>query len=179
MNPRRLLDQLYRGAAYLAAGFVFAIFAIMVGASVMREFGMRTGGTDDLVAWFCAAAGFLAMAHTFRRGDFVRVALLLERLSERRARQFEIVALLIGTVFVAFLTWAAALFVYESWDFGDMANGLIPIPLWIPQASFVLGTVLLLAAIVEELICALRGRRPSYLVAAEERHARGDFSEDI
>lgn len=179
MTARRLLDALYDGAAYLAAGFVFAIFTVMVGASLMRELGMRTGGTDDLVAWFCAAAGFLAMAHTFRRGDFVRVGLLLERLGERRAHQCEIIALLIGTLFMAFLSFAAILFVHESWDFGDMANGLIAIPLWIPQSSFVFGTLLLLAAIVEELALVLRGRRPSYVVAAEERHARGDFTEDI
>jgi TRAP-type C4-dicarboxylate transport system permease small subunit len=179
VNPRRLLDTLYDGAAYLAAAFVFAIFAVMIGATVLRELGMRTGGTDDLVAWFCAAAGFLAMAHTFRHGDFVRVVLLLDRLGERRARQFEIVALVIGSLFVAFLAWAAVLFVYESWDFGDMANGLIAIPLWIPQSSFVVGTLLLLAAIVEELVSVMRGQRPSYVVAAEERHARGDFSEDI
>jgi TRAP-type C4-dicarboxylate transport system permease small subunit len=179
VNPRRLLDALYDGAAYLAAAFVFAIFAIMIGSSVMRELGMRTGGTDDLVAWSCAAAGFLAMAHTFRHGDFVRVVLLLDRLGERGTRRFEIVALAIGSLFVAFLAWAAALFVHESWDFGDMANGLIPIPLWIPQSSFVFGTLLLLAAIVEELISVVRGQRPSYVVAAEERHARGDFSEDI
>jgi TRAP-type C4-dicarboxylate transport system permease small subunit len=151
----------------------------MVGASVMRELGLRTGGTDDLVAWFCAAAGFLAMAHTFRRGDFVRVELLIDRLGERRARQVEVLALLIGALFVAFLTWAAGLFVYESWDFGDIANGLVPIPLWIPQSSFVLGAVLLLAAIVEELIAVLHGRRPSYVVAVAERHARGDFTEDL
>ncbi len=179
MSPRRLLDTLYDGAAYLAGAFVFAIFAIMIVSTIMREAGLRTGGTDDLVAWSCAAAGFLAMAHTFRRGDFVRVVLLLDRLSERRARQFEIAALLVGTAFVAYLAWAAMLFVHESWDFGDMANGLIPIPLWIPQSSFVLGTLLLCAALVEELVAVLRGERPSYVVAVEERHARGDFTEDV
>lgn len=179
MRLRRVLDALYDGAGYLAGGFVFAIFAVMIGGSALRELGFRTGGTDDLVAWFCAAAGFLAMAHTFRRGDFVRVVLLIEHAGKRRARHLEIVALVIATLFVGFLTFAGALFVYESWEFHDMANGLIAIPLWIPQSSFVVGTLLLLAAIVEELIGVLRGHRPSYVLAAEERHARGDFSEDV
>jgi len=179
VSLRRLVDALYDGAGYLAGGFVFLIFAVMVGASVMRVLGMRTGGTDDIVAWCCAAAGFLAMAHTFRRGDFVRVTLLLDRLSPSRARQFEIASLVIGTAFVAYLTFASAMFVYESWDFGDMANGLVPIPLWIPQSSFVAGSVLLLLAILEELIGVLRGGRPRYVVAVEERHARGDFTEDV
>jgi TRAP-type C4-dicarboxylate transport system permease small subunit len=179
MTPRRVLDRLYDGAGWLAAAFVFAIFAIMVGSSVMRALGMRTGGTDDLVAWFCAAAGFLAMAHTFRHGDFVRVVLLLDRLSARWGRRIEVAALVVGTASVGFLAWAAAIFVYESWDFGDIANGMIAIPLWIPQSSFVLGTLLLFAAFVEELVTVLRGGRPSYAVAIEARHARGDFTEDL
>jgi TRAP-type C4-dicarboxylate transport system permease small subunit len=176
---RRLLDVLYDGAAYLAGAFVFAIFAVMIGGTVLRELGMRTGGTDDLVAWMCAAAGFLAMAQTFRHGDFVRVTLLLDRLSPATGRRVEIVALVIGTASVAYLAYAAAIFVYESWDFGDMANGLIAIPLWIPQSSFVVGTLLLLLAFVDELVTVLRGGRPSYVVAVEERHARGDFTEDV
>lgn len=179
MNVRRAFDALYDAAAYLAAAFVFAIFAIMIGSSAMRMLGMRTGGTDDIVAWCCAAAGFLAMAHTFRHGDFVRVVLLLDRLSPRTAQRMEVIALVIGTAGVAFLAYAAMIFVYESYDFGDMANGLVAIPLWIPQSSFVLGTLLLLAAFVEELVGVLRGQRPSYVVAVEERHARGDFSEDV
>jgi TRAP-type C4-dicarboxylate transport system permease small subunit len=151
----------------------------MIGASAMRILGLPTGGSDDIVAWCCAAAGFLAMAHTFRRGDFVRVVLLIDRLDVRRRRAFEIVALTIAAAFVAYLLWAAAQFVYESWDFHDMANGMIAIPLWIPQSSFVLGVFLLLVAVIDELVTVLKGGRPAYEVAIEERHARGDFSEDI
>jgi len=176
---RRVLRALYDGAAYLAAAFIVAIFAIMIGGSAMRLLGVSTGGSDDLVAWCCAAAAFLAMAHTFRRGDFVRVMLLLDKLGARRRHAFEVGALAVAAVFCGYLAWAAAYFVYESWSFNDYANGLIAVPLWIPQSSFVVGTILLLAAVVEELVAALRGRKPSYAIAVEERHARGDFSEDI
>ena len=176
---RRALDFAYDAAAYLAAAFVFAIFAVMVGGSAMRMVGLKTGGSDDLVAWCCAAAGFLAMAHTFRRGDFVRVTLLLERFEGPRRRIVEIACLAIATAFVGYLTWAAVSFVYDSWDFNDMANGLIAIPLWIPQASFAIGAILLFVAVVDELVTVLRGGRPAYEIAIEERHARGDFTEDV
>ena len=179
MTLRRILHAFHEGAAYLAAAFIFAIFAIMIGSTVMRALGMQTGGTDDLVAWFCAAAGFLAMAHTFRRGDFVRVLLLLERLDTRRRRGFEIAALCVAATFCAYLVWAAVSFVYESWAFHDMANGMIAIPLWIPQSSFVAGTLLLLAAVVEELVAVIRGEEPAYIIATKERHAKGDYSEDL
>jgi len=60
-----------------------------------------------------------------------------------------------------------------------MANGLLVIPLWVPQMSFVAGALLFFLAVVDELLRVLRGSKPVYVTAAEERHARGDFSEDI
>ena len=93
---RRFLNFLYDAAGTLAAFFVFAIFAVMIGGTVMRELGLRTGGSDDLVAWFCAASAFLAMAHTFRWGDFVRVTLLLENLGPRTRHAFEIASLAVA-----------------------------------------------------------------------------------
>jgi TRAP-type C4-dicarboxylate transport system permease small subunit len=176
---RRVLDFLYDAAGYLAAFCVFAIFAVMIGQTALRELGLRSGGGDDLVAWCCAASAFLAMAHTFRRGDFVRVQLLLEHLGPGARRAAELASLAAAACFCGYLAFWASRFVYESWLFHDMANGLIAIPLWIPQSSFVLGTLLLFVAVVDELVVVIKGGRPSYEIAIEERHARGDFSEDV
>ena len=176
---RKTLDGLYDAAGYLAAFCVFAIFAVMIGSTVLRALGQRTGGSDDIVAWLCAAAAFLAMAHTFRHGDFVRVTLVLERLGPRARQTMETVCLAILAASIAFLALAAIRFAYESYAFNDMANGLIAIPLWIPQTSFVVGATLLLLAVIDELVAVLRGRTPSYVLAVQERHARGDFSEDL
>jgi len=176
---RRCLDFIYDAAGYLAAFFVFAIFAVMIAATVMREAGLRTGGQDELVAWFCAASAFLAMAHTFRYGDFVRVLLLLQALGPRSRRVLEIASLAVAAGFLGYLAWWVSRFVHESWQFHDMANGLIAIPIWIPQSSFVVGAALLFVAVVDELVRVMRGGLPTYVVAADERHARGEFSEDI
>jgi TRAP-type C4-dicarboxylate transport system permease small subunit len=176
---RRFLDFLYDAAGYLAAFFILAVFVVMIGGTVMRELGMKTGGQDDIVAWFSAAAAFLAMAHTFRHGDFVRVTLLLEGLGPRIRRAFEIGTLSVATAFTGYLAFWAIRFVFESWQFGEMPTGLIAIPTWIPQLSFVVGAALLLAAVVDELVRVLRGEQPTYVVAAEERHRRGDYSEDL
>lgn len=176
---RRFLDRLYDAAGVLAGAAVLAIFVVMIGAAVMRQLGFRTGGTDDIVAWLTAAAGFLAMAHTFRHGDFVRVVLLLDRMPARRRRGFEIVCLVVAAAFVGFLALAGVRFVHESYAFNDIANGMIAMPLWIPQLSFAVGALLLEVAVIDELVTVLRGGAPSYVRAVEERHARGDFSEDL
>ena len=176
---RRCLNFIYSAAGYLAAFFIFAIFVIMIGQTLMREMGMRTGGTDDLVAWFCAAAAFLAMADTFKRGDFVRVGLLLESLGPKMRQAFEIGSLGVASAFCGYLAFCACRFTFESWQFNDMANGLIVIPMWIPQTSFVVGSLILCLAVVDEFCIVLSGRRPTFVIATEERHARGDFSEDV
>lgn len=176
---RRFLDRLYLAAGGLAALFIVLIAVLMVGQSVLREFGVRTGAVNDVVAWFCASAAFFAMAHAFKHGDFVRVTLMLEHLSERPRRAFEILSLLIGTIAVGYLAWSACLFTYESWAFNDIAQGLLPLPLWIPQLSFALGSILLWVALIDELIIVLRGGLPTYVRELAQRHARGDFSSDI
>ncbi|MDA8520571.1 TRAP transporter small permease [Acidovorax sp. NCPPB 4044] len=176
---RRFLDRLYFAAGALGATFVALICVLMVAQSVLREMGVRTGALNDVVAWFCAAAAFFAMAHAFKHGDFVRVTLLLEKLPPRTRHAFELAALAIGTVATAYLAWSACLFTYESWEFNDVAQGLLPLPMWIPQLSFALGSVLLLVAVVDELLIVLRGAKPTFVRAVDERHARGDFSADI
>lgn len=176
---RKLLDRLYNASGYLAAFFVFGIFAVMIAQTVMREVGWRTSGADDLTKWFSAAAAFLAMAHAFRHGDFVRVTLLIEHVGERARRVLETIALAIAAAFCGYLAFWAARSTYESWLYKDMSDGVIAVPMWIPQLAFVVGTVLLAVAVADELVTVLRGRKPTYVAAVEERHARGDFSEDI
>ena len=176
---RRFLDRLYLAAAYVAACCVLLIMVLMIGQSILREMHVRTGAVNDVVSWLCAAAAFFAMAHAFKHGDFVRVTLLLEKLSPAAQRRFETAALSIAAVAVAYLAWWANRFTYESWVFNDTAQGLLPLPMWIPQLSFALGSILLLVAVLDELVIVLRGGRPSYVVAVEERHAKGDFSADV
>ncbi len=176
---RPLLTRLIDAAGAIAGGFVFAIFFVMLAATVMRTLGLRTGGSDDVVSWMTAAAAFFGLAHTFRHGDFVRVGLLIENLSPRPRHWLELAALAVGTAFTAYLAWSITLYVIDSWKFGDMAGGLVVIPIWIPQSSLAIGSFLLFVAMADQFVHVLRGNRPDYVAAVEERHARGDFSEDV
>jgi TRAP-type C4-dicarboxylate transport system permease small subunit len=176
---RRFLDRLYLASGAIGAVFVLLIGVLMIAQSILREFQVRTGAVNDVVAWFCAAASFFAMAHAFKHGDFVRVTLLLEKVPAGVRRVLEIMALTIGSICVGYLAFWANKFTYDSWAFNEVAQGLLPIPIWIPQLSFALGSLLLLVAMVDELIIVLRGGKPSYVVAVEERHAKGDFSSDV
>src|SRR6476469_8262782 len=99
---------------------------LMIGQSILRELHVRTGAVNDVVSWFCAAASFFAMAHAFKHGDFVRVTLLLENVRESARRKLEIACLAIGSVCVGYLAWWANKFTYDSFQFGEVAQGLLP-----------------------------------------------------
>ena len=151
----------------------------MLAQAFGRSVGVLVRGADDIVAWLCAAASFLALGHTFRHGELVRVGLLLDRLGARARWMMEIASLAIAALFVGYMLWAAANFIYESWKFKEVAQGLIKVPIWIPQLTFLAGAAILFVAILDELILVLRKQKPAYQVAEEERRASGDFSETV
>ena len=176
---RRALDGLYTLGGQLAALCVLVIFVLMISASVGRWLEWRVSWVNDVVAWLCAAAAFLGMAYSFRNGDFVRVTLVLGSVSPKTRRWLEVVSLAIAAVAIGYLGYWAARFTYESWEFNDIAGNMVPIPIWIPQMSFVVGALIFVIAVLDECVCVLQGGKPSYVARVEERHARGDFSEEL
>ena len=176
---RRFLDRLYAASGALAAFCVFLICALMLAQAFARGLGGQIRGTDDIVSWLCAASAFFALGHTFRHGELVRVGLWIDRLSPRMRRVAELVALGVTAAFVVYMAWAVVGFVYESWKFHEVAQGLIKVPIWIPQLTFLVGVLIFFVAIVDELIAVLRNRKPAYQVADDERRASGDFSETV
>lgn len=173
------LDRVYLAAGVLGAVCIALICVLMVFQSLGREFGLNTGATNDIVSWLCAAAAFFTMAHAFKHGDFVRVTLLLESVKPKTRRVMELGSLFIALLAVAYLAWWACLFTYQSFEFKELAQGLLPLPIWIPQLSFALGSLLLLVAVLDEFVIVARGGVPTFVRLTAERHAKGDFSSDL
>ena len=182
MSPsvaRRALDSLYTASGALAAICLAAICALMLAQAFGRGAGILIRGADDIVAWLTAACAFLALGHTFRKGELVRVGLWLDMLGTRARWWMEIFALSVTLAFVGYMAWAVARFVYQSWQFNEVAQGLIRLPIWIPQMTFAIGVVIFFIAVADELAAVLGGRKPAYQLAEEERRAAGDFSETV
>jgi TRAP-type C4-dicarboxylate transport system permease small subunit len=92
----------------------------------------------------------------------IRVGLLIDRLSDKARHYVEIAALLIGVGFIGFFAWHASVMTWQSWKFSDISQGVIAVPLWIPQLGYSGGLVILCIAFVDELIHVLRGFAPRY-----------------
>jgi TRAP-type C4-dicarboxylate transport system permease small subunit len=92
----------------------------------------------------------------------IRVGLLIDRLEGRVRHIIEIASLVIGTLCAGFFTWHALRLTIDSWRFNDIAQGVLPVPLWIPQIGYSGGLLILLIAFVDELVHVLRGNIPRY-----------------
>ena len=159
---RLFLDRLYLVSGWLAGFFLIAIFVLMMVLSAGRPLGLNVPAGDDIVSWCMAAMAFLGLAHTFRSGELIRVGLLIENLPARTRHAVEVAALLVGCGFVGFFAWNAVRMTYDSWRFNDMAQGVLAVPLWIPQLGYAGGLVILFVAFVDELVHVLRGNVPRY-----------------
>ena len=168
---RRALDGLYTLSGILGALALAATCAVMLAQAAFRGVSMMFRGADDITAWLCAASAFLPLAYTFRRGEIIRVTLVIDRLQGRARYVFELSALLLGAVATAYLAYWLAGMAYDSWQFDDRGQGLLPIPIWIPQAPLVFGAVVLWVAVVDDLVAILSGRAPSYRLRDEQRTA--------
>ena len=102
-----------------------------------------------------------------------------EKMPPGRRRVFELASLSIAAVFCGYLLVSVAQYVWMGWQYNEMSTGLLVVPMWIPQLSFLAGAALLFVAVVDEWLTVARGDRPRYVTAVEDRHARGDFSEDV
>jgi TRAP-type C4-dicarboxylate transport system permease small subunit len=159
---RRILDRLYLWAGYAAGGFLVAIFVLMMVMSAGRKVGFNVPAGDDFASWCMAAMSFLGLAHTFKHGEMIRVGLLIDRIAGRARWAIEIFALLLGLGFVGYFAWHAWGLLGYSWRFNDLAQGVVAMPLWIPQTFYVFGLALLGVALLDELIHVLSGNKPRY-----------------
>lgn len=155
---RKLLDLLYDAAAYAAAFFMVGILAMVLASVVGRLAGFNLRGSDAYAGYCMAAASFLALAHTLKRGEHIRVNLLLERFHGRLRRPLEIWSHAAGSFFCAALAFYSVRLAWQSHVFNDISQGNDATPLWIPQIAMAVGALVLMVAMVDDFIAVLRKR---------------------
>ncbi|MGV3572802.1 MAG: TRAP transporter small permease [Ramlibacter sp.] len=156
---RRLLDFLYDGSAWLAALAMVGVLLMVLLSIVSRQVGFHVPGTDAYAGYSMAAAGFLALAHTLKRNEHIRVTLLLGRLKGKAHHALEMWALTAGVLLAALFAFYSVRLAWVSHALNDISTSSDATPLWIPQIAMALGTLILLVALVDEWVLQLRGRR--------------------
>jgi len=166
---RGALDLLYKGSGFLAGFFLVAIAVLSAAQIAARELGVATYSYDDFAGFCLAASSFLGLAYTFSRKrthTHDAVALPRARRNPARSRTGQFVD---GCVSRRYFGWYACDMTITSYRLNDVSQGLVAVPLWIPQAGMALGLVTLFVATTDDLVAALRGRSTSYDTARRAR----------
>ena len=167
---RRFLDFLYDAAAWAAALCMIGVLVMVLTSILGRQFHFHLPGTDAYAGSSMAAASFLALAHTLKKGEHIRVTLLIGRLSGGTRRVLEMWSLSVAVLLSGLFAFYACRLVWQSHAFNDMSTSNDATPLWIPQLAMAVGTVLLFVALVDEWVLELRGRRAHDMHSEEALH---------
>ena len=155
---RRALDTLYDAAAWAAAFFMVGVLLMVLASVAGREFGFNLRGSDAYAGYCMAAASFLALAHTLKRGEHIRVNLFLERSGPKARHVLELVSHAVGTFFAGALAFYSVRLAWQSHAFNDISQGNDATPLWIPQVAMAVGALVLAIAMLDDFILHIRGK---------------------
>ena len=156
---RRTLDGLFDGAAVLAAVLLVGVLVMVLLSILGRQFNFHVPGTDAYAGYLMAGSGFLALAHTLKRGEHIRVTLLLGALSGGWKKAFELWALGFASLLSGMFAFYSCKLAWQSNTFRDISTASDATPLWIPQIGMAAGAVIPAIAFLDELVLELRGQR--------------------
>ncbi|MFM1948858.1 MAG: hypothetical protein RL706_879 [Pseudomonadota bacterium] len=156
---RAFLNRIYDSAAALAALFMCLMLVMVLLSIVGREFNFHLRGTDAYAGYCMAASGFLALAHTLKKGEHIRVTVLISRFRGGWLKGLELWALGMATLLACLLAYYSVRLSWQSYVFHDISTSNDATPLWIPQISMALGTLVLAIAFLDELILEVLGKR--------------------
>jgi TRAP-type C4-dicarboxylate transport system permease small subunit len=163
---RRSLDALYDGTAALAALFMVLLLVMVLLSILGRQLHFNVAGVDSYAGYMMAATGFLALAHTLKKGEHIRVTLLIGALKGSWRRGFEIWSLAAASALALLFAIYSCKLAWQSYVFHDISTGNDATPLWLPELTMAIGASVLAIAFIDELVLELRGRR--VVVVSEE-----------
>ena len=165
---RHLLDRIYGAAAWAAALFMIGTLVMILLSVGGRLLDFHVRGTDAYAGYCMAASAFLALAHTLKRGEHIRVTLILDHAGRRGRQALELWSHVAGLLCAVLLAWFATRLAWQSFQFHDISQGTDATPLWIPQTGMALGSVIFAVVIADELLAVLRGEKLRHRAADGE-----------
>ncbi|GAB5602207.1 TRAP transporter small permease [Thermus sp. FJN-A] len=156
----KALGVAFRLAELLAALMGLFILLVILAQVAGRYLGFVVPSALEMAGFATAGLIFLGLAPTLRAGGHIRVGLLLRRLPPGPRRVAEALSLGLGLLTALYAGLQAWLRVGETYRFGDLAPGLLPLPLWLPQSFLALGLTFFALALLEAFLRALKGVAP-------------------
>jgi TRAP-type mannitol/chloroaromatic compound transport system permease small subunit len=146
------LERLYLWAGYAAAFFMVTIGVCVLTSIIARALQIYIAGISEYSGYAMAASSFLALAHTFRAGGHIRVALLRSRLGNHAKFWLELWCLAVASLMSCYLAWYIIKLTWVSYKFEEKSEGAAATLLWYPQTLVAIGAVIFAISVVHGLV---------------------------
>lgn len=163
-----LRKYFYLTSAVLSGTCLVTMTLLITAQIAARFMGAVIPSSEDFAGWLLSATIFFGLAYTFHEGAHIRVTMLLVRLRRVQRRYLEFVNLVIGLFISGYLAFYTAHTVYESWDFEDVTDTYLVVPLWMVQMPMAVGSLFLFIAMLDSFAEMVRGNSPRYIVNEDE-----------
>lgn len=154
----QVLDKAYLWAGYASAACISLILVATITQIVTRYLGINVKGISSYAGYLMAASTFLGLAHALSRGSHIRIETISKLLGSRRV-YLDLFAFGTGTVIAMWFAWYSGNMVYTTFALNDVSTYLDATPLWIPQATMAIGTVLFAIAMADNFLTLLLTRQ--------------------
>ena len=156
-----VVRKISRGAAYVSAGIVVAMFLLICLEITLRTFfASSTYVADELVAYGVGIASFFALGESLETCSLIRVGLIIERLNTMWRRIFEIFSVACIAALWMLPVYMFGLSVHRAYVRGYTSDSGFDTPLWIPQLIFLVGLTIFLLHLLSYLLRLLSGELP-------------------
>ncbi len=154
----RLLDKAYLWAGYASAACICSILLVTITQIVTRYLGINVGGLSSYAGYLMAASTYLGLAHALSRGSHIRIETISKLFGSRKI-YIDLFAFAAGAVIASWFAWYCCNMVYTTLVLQDVSTDLDATPLWIPQSTMAIGSVLFAIAMIDNFLTLLLTRK--------------------
>jgi TRAP-type C4-dicarboxylate transport system permease small subunit len=169
----KIKHYFYLSSVILSGSCLVMMTLLILAQIIARSFGQVIPSSEDFAGWLLSATIFFGLAYTFHHGGHIRVTMLLSRLSPNKRRLQEFFNLLTGLLISAYFAFYSIVTVYDSYDYEEVTETYLAMPLWIVQTPMAVGALFLFMAMLDSFIEMLAGRTPLYISSENELSGEG------
>jgi len=138
------VDRLYVIGAALSGLSIIIVVCLVLGEIFAREaFGRSILVSVEYTTYLLVAITFFGLAYTQRMGQMIYVGLIYDKVSAQTRVWMDLGRTTIALAYGLIVTWYVFKFTYNSYDLDQRAMTIMNTPLYLPQATMVVGLVLI------------------------------------
>jgi TRAP-type transport system small permease protein len=165
----KLLDRTARVVELaLAVAFILAVLLNFTNVIGRYLFGISLLGSDEVQVFIMVAMTFLGAAVVTRRGEHLRMDVLVRFMPETLQFLLRIAEQILLLVLAGFVLSQSYFYASQMFSIGR-ASDMAGVPMWIPHGSVALGFAMILLITAWRLVAVVRRREAIHSAPADGR----------